>query len=66
MTENENGAEYVRGSLLASLIGEALLEWREEAREALVADVLKGYGDCFDGQGLKFPHVSHVVVASNG
>jgi ubiquinone/menaquinone biosynthesis C-methylase UbiE len=64
MVENEDGAGYVRGTLLASPIGQTILEWTEEAREALATDVLKGYGDCFDGQRLKFPHVSHVVVAS--
>jgi ubiquinone/menaquinone biosynthesis C-methylase UbiE len=65
MVENEDGVEFVRGTILASPIGSIIVEWDEAAREELVADILKGYGECFDGQRLRFPHVSHVVVASN-
>ena len=63
--ENEDARTFVKGTILASPIGSTVASWDEAAREALVADILKGYGDCFDGQRLKFPHVSHVVIASD-
>lgn len=65
IVENEDGVGFVRGTILASPIASLIVKWDETAREELVADILKGYGECFDGQRLRFPHVSHVVVASN-
>jgi ubiquinone/menaquinone biosynthesis C-methylase UbiE len=62
--ENDDGVAFVRGAILASPVASTVLEWGEEAREALVKDILVGYGDCFDGKRLTYPHVSHVVVAT--
>lgn len=62
--ENDDAVAFVRGAILASPVASTVLEWDEEAREALVKDILVGYGDCFDGKRLKFQHISHVVVAS--
>ncbi|MGI9525025.1 MAG: methyltransferase domain-containing protein, partial [Hyphomicrobiaceae bacterium] len=65
MVENEDACSFVKGAILASPIGSTVADWDEAAREALVADILEGYGDCFDGKRLKFPHISHVVIASD-
>jgi hypothetical protein len=36
--------------------------WPDDARNALLDDILEGFGHYFDGASLVFPHVSSVVT----
>jgi len=64
-----DGVEFVWGTILASPVGSIIVEWDEAAREELVADILKGYGECFaatDDYQLGFQRAVRAVLRETG
>jgi ubiquinone/menaquinone biosynthesis C-methylase UbiE len=62
---HDDGVTYVTELLLASPVADRFANWSDEARAAFIDDYLTEFGDCFDGKGLRFPHVGNVVIARN-
>ena len=62
---HDNGAEFVTNGIASTPIAGMISDWSDDARNALVSDILAGFGDYYDGQALRFPHVSSVVIATN-
>jgi ubiquinone/menaquinone biosynthesis C-methylase UbiE len=60
-----NGAEFIANGIGATPASGLIAEWDENSRNALVTDILAGFGEYYDGQSLRFPHVSTVVIANN-
>jgi ubiquinone/menaquinone biosynthesis C-methylase UbiE len=58
-----NGAEFVRNAMTATPAADAILALDDAGRDALVEDALAGFGECYDGKALTFPHAAHVIVA---
>lgn len=58
-----DGRAFVNGALAATPVAGAFAAMPQDKREAVVEDILAGFGACFDGGKLAFPHVSNVVSA---
>ncbi len=56
-----DGRAFVKNGILSTLVAGMIANWSDDARGALVDDILDGFGDYFDGRSLSFPHVSSVV-----
>lgn len=54
---------FVSNALSATPAADAISALPEAKRAELLKDFLDGFGDCFDGKALSFPHVSHVIEA---
>jgi hypothetical protein len=55
-----DGRAYATGAMHT---GDKLSKTEEASREQCIDDLLAGLGDIFDGTGIQFPHVSHVITA---
>lgn len=62
---HESGLDFIAGAITSTPVADVIAGWSDDARDALLADILEGFGDCYDGSGLEFPHVAHVVTAAN-
>ena len=62
---HDNGLEFITNGIASTPVAGLIAEWSDEARNALIEDVLKGFGDYYDENALRFPHVSSVVIARN-
>jgi ubiquinone/menaquinone biosynthesis C-methylase UbiE len=58
-----DGREFAAGAMGGMHTGDKLSKTSETARQQCINDFLAGLGDCFDGTGIRFPHVSHVITA---
>lgn len=58
-----DGRAFIAGMLASTPLAATIGELPEEKRDAITQDVLKGFGDYYDGTGLKFPHLSNVITA---
>ncbi len=56
-----DGRAYAAGAMGGMHTGDKLSPITEAQRQACFDAFLAGLGDCYDGQGIRFPHVSHVV-----
>lgn len=61
---HESGLEFVTNGVASTPVAGLIADWSDAARDALIKDILDGFGDYYDGASLRFPHVSSVVVAS--
>lgn len=61
--EHPDGRAYAEGAMSGMHTGDKLSALDEAAREACFDAFLAGMGDCFDGKGIRFPHVSNLVTA---
>jgi ubiquinone/menaquinone biosynthesis C-methylase UbiE len=61
----KDGREFVRNGIMSTPVAGVISTWPEESRNALLDDILEGFGNYFDGRSLTFPHVSSVVIATN-
>ena len=52
---------FVTNGIASTPVANLIVDWSHEARTALIADIVGGFGDHYDGEALKFPHVSNVV-----
>lgn len=59
-----DGRAFAAGALGGMHTGDKLAEATEEERQACYDDFLAALGDCFDGTGISFPHVSTVILAN--
>ena len=57
----KDGRAFVRNGIMSTPVAGIVSEWADEARDALLDDILEGFGQFFDGTSLTFPHVSSVV-----
>lgn len=64
MLHHGSGLEFVTNGIASTPIAGLIADWGDEARDALIEDILNGFGDYYDGTALRFPHVSSVVMAS--
>ena len=55
--------EFIPGLMAATPLAEVIAALDESSRSSLIGDIIEGFGPYFDGQGLAFPHVAHVVAA---
>ena len=53
---------FIRNGIMATPVAGLISDWDIEARQALLDDILHGFGDYFDGRSLTFPHVATVIV----
>jgi len=58
-----DAVEFSAGFILATPAAGAIAALPEDEQAQIVKDILEGFGDCFDGKALRFPHVSNVVTA---
>lgn len=58
-----DGRAYAAGAMGGMHTGDKLSPITEAQRQACFDMFLRELGDCFDGQAIRFPHVSHVVSA---
>ena len=58
-----DGREFAAGAMGGMHTGDKLSMTSEIERQQSINDFLSGLGDCFDGTGIRFPHVSHVITA---
>ncbi len=58
-----DGVEFSSGFMMATPAAGAVAALPEDERAQIVKEILDGFGDCFDGKALNFPHISHVVTA---
>jgi ubiquinone/menaquinone biosynthesis C-methylase UbiE len=58
-----NGRAFAAGAMGGMHTGDKLSQLPESQKEQCINDFLNGFGDCYDGTALKFPHVSHVITA---
>ena len=63
MLDHPDGLAYAAGAMGGMHTGDKLSELSDEQRNSCFEDFLTGLGDCFDGKGIRFPHVSNVVTA---
>ncbi len=56
-----DGRAFVRNGILSTPVAGLISDWNNDARNALVEDILAGFGGYYDGTSLMFPHVSTVV-----
>ncbi len=54
---------FAEGAMGGMHTGDKLDGLADGATERAVTAFLAGLGDCLDGDGMRFPHVSHVVTA---
>ena len=55
--------EFMFGLMTSTPVADAIAALDESAQKSLMTDVVEGFGSYFDGKGLAFPHVAHVVTA---
>ena len=61
---HDRAKEFVTSGIASTPIAGLIANWSDGAREALINDILDGFGKHYDGTALNFPHVSSVVIAS--
>ena len=61
---DSDGRAFVRNGIMSTPVAGVISEWPEDARTALLDEILKGFGHYFDGTSLTFPHVSSVVTGT--
>jgi ubiquinone/menaquinone biosynthesis C-methylase UbiE len=54
---------FASGAMGGMHTGDKLSGLENDRTNRAVEDFLKGLGKCFDGTGIRFPHVSNVIVA---
>jgi len=57
-----DGRKFIRNGIMSTPVAGIISDWSEEARNALVDDILAGFGSYFNGKSLTFPHVASVVT----
>ena len=62
--EAEDGSAFVNGLMMATPVADRIAAMTPADRTTLHDDILKGFGTCYDGAALRFPHSANVVVAS--
>ena len=60
---HESGADFIANGIASTPVAGLIAGWSDDAKNALVKDILARFGDYYDGQRLEFPHVAHVVTA---
>ncbi len=60
LTHSE-GRAFVQNGILSTPVAGIISDWSETARNALIDDILTGFGEFYNGTSLTFPHVSSVV-----
>lgn len=63
MLSHPDGRAYAEGALGGMHTGDKLSALSGAERDACFDAFLSGLGSCYDGQAIRFPHVSHVVTA---
>lgn len=58
-----DGRTFAAGAMGGMHTGDKLTGLNKGSIESAVDDFLSGLGDCFDGTAIRFPHVSHVILA---
>ncbi len=58
----KDGRAFVRNGIMSTPVAGVVSGWPDDARNALLDDILEGFGHYFDGASLVFPHVSSVVT----
>jgi len=56
-----DGRAFVRNGILSTPVSGIISDWSNDARNALIDDILAGFGQYYDGRSLVFPHVSTVA-----
>lgn len=57
-----DGRLFVKNGVMSTPVAGLIADWNEDARDALLDDILSGFGNYYDGKSLTFPHVSSVIV----
>ena len=52
---------FVTNGIASTPVADLVADRSHEARTALIDDIVDSFGDYYDGEALKFPHVSNVV-----
>lgn len=60
----EDGSAFVNGLMMATPVADRIAAMCQTDRTTLHNDILKGFGACYDGSSLSFPHSANVVVSS--
>lgn len=63
MLHHADGRAFAAGAMGGMHTGDKLARATDVDRQAAVDDFLAGLGECFDGRGIRFPHVSNVIAA---
>lgn len=58
-----DGRAFAAGAMGGMHTGDKLSQMSEVQRQHCIDDFLIGLGNCFDGNAIHFPHVSHVITA---
>lgn len=58
-----DGRAFAAGALGGMHTGDKLSQMSGKRQQQCIDDFLAGLGDCFNGTGIQFPHVSHVITA---
>lgn len=58
-----DGRAFARGAMGGMHTGDKMSRMSEDERNESIEYFMAGLGSCFDGVGIKFPHVSYVVTA---
>lgn len=58
-----DGRRFAAGAMGGMHTGDKLSRISQDQQQQCIDEFLAGLGDCFDGQAIRFPHVSNVVEA---
>ncbi|SDC92738.1 class I SAM-dependent methyltransferase [Ruegeria marina] len=58
-----DGRAFAQGAMGGMHTGDKMSRMSAESRNESIEHFMTGLGDCFDGKGITFPHVSYVVTA---
>lgn len=62
--EAKDGSAFVNGLMMATPVADRIAAMNQIERMTLHDDILRGFGACYDGTALHFPHSANVVSAS--
>jgi ubiquinone/menaquinone biosynthesis C-methylase UbiE len=61
--EHDDATAFVTNGIASTPVAGLIADWPNERLNALLSDILDGFGEYYDGKSLRFPHVSNVIVA---
>ena len=63
MLHHPDGRAYAAGAMGGMHTGDKLAKVNETRQDRCIDDFLDGLGEYFNGEAIRFPHVSHVIIA---
>ena len=62
--EAEDASAFVDRLMRSTPVADRIASMSSKERASLQGDIIRGFGACYDGAALRFPHSANVAVAS--